>query len=182
VHPSLIPAKRLIANVEGAMNAVVVNGDAVGTTLYYGKGAGSEPTASAVISDLVDIARLHGADASQRVPHLAFQPDTFDQSKTDSPILPMAEVVTSYYLRLKVSDEAGVLANVTGILAESGISIDAVLQREADEVGGEGATQTDLIILTHDTREGTMNGAIAKMQTLSTVLAPIVRIRKEELA
>ncbi len=182
VHPSLIPSKRLIANVEGAMNAVVVNGDAVGTTLYYGKGAGSEPTASAVISDLVDIARLHGADASQRVPHLAFQPHTFEQSRADSPILPMAEVVTSYYLRLKVSDEAGVLAKVTGILAEAGISIDAVLQREADEVGGEGATQTDLIILTHDTREGTMNGAIAKMQALATVLAPIVRIRKEELA
>ena len=182
VHPSLIPTKRLIANVEGAMNAVVVNGDAVGTTLYYGKGAGSEPTASAVISDLVDIARLHGAAASQRVPHLAFQPHTFEQSKTDSPILPMADVVTSYYLRLNVADEAGVLAKVTGILAEAGISIDAVLQREADEVGGEGATQTDLIILTHDTVEGTMNAAIAKMQALPTVLAPIVRIRKEELA
>ena len=182
VHPSLIPAKRLIANVEGAMNAVVVNGDAVGTTLYYGKGAGSEPTASAVIADLVDIARLHGADAAQRVPHLAFQPQTFDQAKTDSPILPMSEVVTSYYLRLNVADEAGVLAKVTGILADSGISIDAVLQREADEVGGEGATQTDLIILTHDTREGTMDTALAKMQALPTVLAPIVRIRKEELA
>ncbi len=182
VHPSLIPAKRLIANVEGAMNAVVVNGDAVGTTLYYGKGAGSEPTASAVIADLVDIARLHGADAAQRVPHLAFQPQTFDQAKTDSPILPMSEVVTSYYLRLNVADEAGVLAKVTGILAEAGISIDAVLQREADEVGGEGATQTDLIILTHDTREGTMDAALAKMQALPTVLAPIVRIRKEELA
>jgi homoserine dehydrogenase len=182
VHPSLIPTKRLIANVEGAMNAVVVNGDAVGTTLYYGKGAGSEPTASAVISDLVDIARLHGAEASQRVPHLAFQPNTFEQSKTDSPILPMTDVVTSYYLRLNVADEAGVLAKVTGILAEAGISIDAVLQREADEVGGEGATQTDLIILTHDTVEGTMNAALAKMQGLPTVLAPIVRIRKEELA
>ena len=182
VHPSLIPAKRLIANVEGAMNAVVVNGDAVGTTLYYGKGAGSEPTASAVIADLVDIARLHGADVAQRVPHLAFQPQTFDQAKTDSPILPMSEVVTSYYLRLNVADEAGVLAKVTGILAEAGISIDAVLQREADEVGGEGATQTDLIILTHDTREGTMDAALAKMQALPTVLAPIVRIRKEELA
>ncbi len=182
VHPSLIPAKRLIANVEGAMNAVVVNGDAVGTTLYYGKGAGSEPTASAVIADLVDIARLHGADAAQRVPHLAFQPQTFDQAKTDSPILPMSEVVTSYYLRLNVADEAGVLAKVTGILADCGISIDAVLQREADEVGGEGATQTDLIILTHDTREGTMDAALAKMQALPTVLAPIVRIRKEELA
>ena len=182
VHPSLIPTKRLIANVEGAMNAVVVNGDAVGTTLYYGKGAGSEPTASAVISDLVDIARLHGAEASQRVPHLAFQPHTFEQSKTDSPILPMADVVTSYYLRLNVADEAGVLAKVTGILGDANISIDAVLQREADEVGGEGAMQTDLIILTHDTREGTMDAALAQMQALPTVLAPIVRIRKEELA
>jgi homoserine dehydrogenase len=182
VHPSLIPAKRLIANVEGAMNAVVVNGDAVGTTLYYGKGAGSEPTASAVIADLVDITRLHGADAAQRVPALAFQPQTFAQAQADSPILPMSDVVTSYYLRLNVADEAGVLAKVTGILANASISIDAVLQREADEVGGEGATQTDLIILTHDTREGTMDAALALMQALPTVLAPIVRIRKEELA
>jgi homoserine dehydrogenase len=178
VHPSLIPAKRLIANVEGAMNAVVVNGDAVGTTLYYGKGAGAEPTASAVIADLVDIARLHTADPQNRVPHLAFQPNAM----SDLRVLPMSEVVTSYYLRLRVADEPGVLAKVTGILAGSGISIDAVLQREADEVGGEGATSTDLIILTHDTVEGTMNGAIAQMQALPTVLAPIVRIRKEELA
>ena len=178
VHPSLVPTKRLIANVEGAMNAVVVNGDAVGTTLYYGKGAGSEPTASAVIADLVDIARLHTADPQNRVPHLAFQPDAM----SDLRVLPMSEVVTSYYLRLRVADEPGVLAKVTGILAGAGISIDAVLQREADEVGGEGATSTDLIILTHDTVEGTMNGAIAQMQALPTVLAPIVRIRKEELA
>lgn len=178
VHPALVPAKRLIANVEGAMNAVVVQGDAVGTTLYYGKGAGSEPTASAVIADLVDIARLHGADAAQRVPHLAFQP----QSMSDMPILAMSEVVTSYYLRLNVADEAGVLAKVTGILAEAGISIDAMLQREADEVGGEGATQTDLIILTHDCVEAKMNGALAQMQALPTVLSPITRIRKEELA
>ena len=182
VHPSLIPAKRLIANVEGAMNAVVVNGDAVGTTLYYGKGAGSEPTASAVIADLVDITRLHGVEAAQRVPALAFQPQTFAQAQADSPILAMSDVVTSYYLRLNVADEAGVLAKVTGILANASISIDAVLQREADEVGGEGATQTDLIILTHDTREGIMNAALAQMQALPTVLAPIVRIRKEELA
>ncbi|MEO8021962.1 homoserine dehydrogenase [Polaromonas sp.] len=178
VHPSLVPAKRLIANVEGAMNAVVVQGDAVGTTLYYGKGAGSEPTASAVIADLVDIARLHGADAAQRVPHLAFQP----QSMSDMPVLPMGEVVTSYYLRLNVADKAGVLASVTGILAEAGISIDAVLQREADEVGGEGSTHTDLIILTHDCVEAKMNNALAQMQALPTVLSPITRIRKEELA
>jgi homoserine dehydrogenase len=178
VHPSLVPAKRLIANVEGAMNAVVVQGDAVGTTLYYGKGAGSEPTASAVIADLVDIARLHTADPEHRVPHLAFQPDAM----SDLPVVPMSEVVTSYYLRLKVADEAGVLAKVTGILASAGISIDAVLQREADEVGGEGSTHTDLIILTHECVEAKMNGALAQMQALPTVLAPITRIRKEELA
>ena len=178
VHPTLVPIKRLIANVEGAMNAVMVHGDAVGTTLYYGKGAGSEPTASAVIADLIDIARLHTADAAQRVPHLAFQPDAM----SNTPVLAMGEVVTSYYLRLNVADEAGVLANVTSILAKAGISIDAVLQREADEVGGEGATQTDLIILTHDCMEAKMNEALVQMQALSTVLAPIVRIRKEELA
>ncbi len=177
VHPSLVPSKRLIANVEGAMNAVVVNGDAVGNTLYYGKGAGSEPTASAVIADLVDITRLHTADPHQRVPHLAFQPDAM----SDLTVLPMSEVVTSYYLRLRVADEAGVLAKVTGLLAGAGISIDAVLQREADEVSGEDGTSTDLIILTHDTREGTMNDALAQLQQLPTVLAPIVRIRKEEL-
>jgi homoserine dehydrogenase len=177
VHPSLVPAKRLIANVEGAMNAVVVQGDAVGATLYYGKGAGSEPTASAVIADLVDITRLHTADPHHRVPHLAFQPDAM----SDLAVLPMSEVVTSYYLRLRVADEAGVLAQVTGLLANAGISIDAVLQREADEVSGEGGTSTDLIILTHDTREGTMNDALAQLQQLRTVLAPIVRIRKEEL-
>ena len=178
VHPTLVPNKRLIANVEGAMNAVMVHGDAVGTTLYYGKGAGSEPTASAVIADLVDIARLNTAEAAQRVPYLAFQPD----SMSDTPVLAIGDVITSYYLRLKVADEAGVLAKVTGILAGAGISIDAMLQREADEVGGEGSTQTDLIILTHDCVEAKMNQALAQMQALSTVLAPITRIRKEELA
>ena len=178
VHPTLVPNKRLIANVEGAMNAVMVHGDAVGTTLFYGKGAGSEPTASAVIADLVDIARLHTAASAQRVPHLAFQPDAM----SDTPVLPMGEVVTSYYLRLNVADEAGVLAKVTGILAAANISIDAMLQREADEVGGEGSTQTDLIILTHDCVEAKMNEALAQMQALPTVLAPITRIRKEELA
>lgn len=177
VHPSLVPTKRLIANVEGAMNAVVVQGDAVGTTLYYGKGAGSEPTASAVIADLVDITRLHTADPHHRVPHLAFQPDAM----SDLSVLPMSEVVTSYYLRLRVTDEAGVLAKVTGLLADAGISIDAVLQREADEIGGEGSTQTDVIILTHDTREGTLDAVLAQMQALPSVLAPITRIRKEEL-
>ena len=178
VHPSLVPSKRLIANVEGAMNAVVVQGDAVGATLYYGKGAGSEPTASAVIADLVDITRLHTADPLQRVPHLAFQPNAM----SNLAVLPMADVVTSYYLRLRVADEAGVLAKVTGLLAGAGISIDAVLQREADEVGGEGSTQTDVIILTHDCVEAKMDAAIAQMQALPTVLATITRIRKEELA
>ena len=178
VHPTLIPTKRLIANVEGAMNAVVVNGDAVGTTLYYGKGAGSEPTASAVIADLVDIARMHSATAAQRVPALAFQPG----SMSAMPILAMSDVVTSYYLRLRVADVAGVLAQVTGLIADAGISIDAMLQREADEVSGEQGGQTDLIILTHDTTEGSLNAALARMQALPSVLAPIVRIRKEELA
>jgi len=178
VHPSLVPAKRLIANVEGAMNAVVVHGDAVGTTLYYGKGAGAEPTASAVIADLVDVTRLHTADKAHRVPHLAFQPDAM----SDLPILPMAEVVTSYYLRLRVADQAGVLATVTGILAAAGISIDAVLQRAAAEVGDVDAEQTDVIILTHDCVEASMNDALAQMQALPTVLEPITRIRKEELA
>ncbi len=173
VHPTLIPATRLIANVEGAMNAVVVQGDAVGPTLYYGKGAGSEPTASAVIADLVDVTRLHTADPEHRVPHLAFQPDAM----SDLPILPMDQVVTAYYLRLRVADQTGVLADLTRILADEGISIDGLIQREA----GEGEHQTDLIILTHDTVEAHMNAAIGRMQTLPSVHAPIVRIRKEEL-
>ncbi|MBG6078518.1 homoserine dehydrogenase [Rubrivivax gelatinosus] len=173
VHPTLVPSQRLIANVEGAMNAVVVQGDAVGSTLYYGKGAGAEPTASAVVADLVDITRLHTADPDHRVPHLAFQPGSLQ----DTPILPIDEVVTSFYLRLQVADQAGVLAKITGILAEHEISIDAVLQRES----AEGEKQTELIILTHDTVEGRMRAALAQMQALPTVLAPIVRIRKEEL-
>ena len=177
VHPSLVPTQRLIANVEGAMNAVMVQGDAVGTTLYYGKGAGSEPTASAVIADLVDITRLHTADPLNRVPHLAFQPNAM----SDLNVMPMSEIVTSYYLRLRVADEAGVLAQLTGLLAAAGISIDAVLQREADQVSQAGENQTDVIILTHDIREGTMNEVLSQMQALPTVLAPITRIRKEEL-
>ncbi len=173
VHPTLVPASRLIASVEGAMNAVMVQGDAVGTTMYYGKGAGAEPTASAVVADLVDITRLHTADPDHRVPHLAFQPGAMQ----DTPILPIDEVVTAFYLRLQVADQTGVLARITGILAEHDISIDAVLQRES----AEGEKQTDLIILTHDTVEGRMKAALVKMQALPTVLAPIVRIRKEEL-
>ena len=174
VHPTLIPAHRLIANVEGAMNAVVVQADAVGTTLYYGKGAGAEPTASAVVADLVDITRLATADPEHRVPHLAFRPDAM----SSAPILAMEQVRTAFYLRLRVADEAGVLSRITTTLAEHDISIDAVLQRESNE----GEKQTDLIILTHETVEGRMNKALAQVQALSSVLAPIVRIRKEELA
>jgi len=180
VHPTLVPAGRLIANVEGAMNAVLVEGDAVGPSLYYGKGAGAEPTASAVVADLVDVTRLHTADPDHRVPHLAFQPGALQAT----PILPIDEVVTAFYLRLIVADEAGVLARITGILAEHDISIDAVLQRPS--VGGEGGGahdggKTDLIILTHDTVEGRMRRALEQMQALPTVKAPIVRIRKEDL-
>ena len=160
------------------MNAVVVNGDAVGSTLYYGKGAGAEPTASAVVADLVDVTRLITADPDHRVPHLAFQPD----SLAATPILAIEQVITAFYLRLQVVDEAGVLANITRILAEHSISIDAVLQRPNRDAGAAGERQTDLIILTHDTLEGRMNAALAKMQALPTVLAPIVRIRKEELS
>ena len=174
VHPTLIPATRLIANVEGAMNAVVVQGDAVGTTLYYGKGAGAEPTASAVVADLIDVTRLITADPDHRVPTLAFQPDALHAT----PVLAMEQVVTAFYLRLQVADEAGVLADITRMLADNDISIDAVLQRES----AEGERQTDLIILTHDTLEGRMNAALAQMQALPTVLAPIVRIRKEALS
>jgi homoserine dehydrogenase len=173
VHPTLVPSTRLIANVEGAMNAVLVHGDAVGATLYYGKGAGAEPTASAVIADLVDITRLHTADPDHRVPHLAFQPGELH----DTPVLPIDDVITAFYLRLQVADQTGVLARITAILADNDISIDALLQRES----AEGERQTDVIILTHDTVEGRMSAALAQMQALPTVLAPIVKIRKEEL-
>jgi homoserine dehydrogenase len=183
VHPTLVPAKRLIANVEGAMNAVVVHGDAVGTTLYYGKGAGSEPTASAVVADLVDITRLHTADPDHRVPHLAFQPEAL----ADTPILAIDQVVTAFYLRLVVADQPGVLSRITTILAEHDISIDAVLQRPGAAGDGTGTLAageggTDLIILTHNTVEGRMREALAKMQALPTVLANIVSLRKEELS
>ena len=173
VHPTLIPAKRLIANVEGAMNAVVVQGDAVGATLYYGKGAGAEPTASAVIADLVDITRLFTAEPGHRVPHLAFQPDAM----TDTPILPMSEITTSYYLRMHVADKLGVLAAVTRILADSDISIDAMLQKEP----AEGETQTDIIMLTHQTQEKCVDVAIARIEALATVIGKVTRIRLEEL-
>ncbi|QWT45295.1 homoserine dehydrogenase [Azospira inquinata] len=173
VHPTLIPAKRLIANVEGAMNAVLVKGDAVGATLYYGKGAGAEPTASAVIADLVDVTRMHTSDPENRVPHLAFQPDAM----VDLPILPLAEVQTSYYLRLRVEDRPGVLAEITRILADQSISIDAMIQKEP----GEGEEQTDIILLTHLTREKHIDAAIAKIESLPVVKAKIIRLRLEEL-
>jgi homoserine dehydrogenase len=174
VHPTLIPAKRLIANVEGAMNAVLVQGDAVGATLYYGKGAGSEPTASAVIADLVDITRLATADPEHRVPHLAFQPNAM----ADTPILPISEITTSYYLRMRVADQPGVLADVTRLLADSGISIDAMLQKEP----GEGEKQTDIIMLTHQTQEKNVEIAIAKIEALPTVVGQVTKIRLEQLS
>ncbi|MDR2839167.1 MAG: homoserine dehydrogenase [Azonexus sp.] len=173
VHPTLIPAKRLIANVEGAMNAVLVKGDAVGATLYYGKGAGAEPTASAVIADLVDVTRLATADAAHRVPHLAFQPNAM----SNLPILPMSEIETGYYLRLRVEDKAGVLADITRVLADQGISIDAMLQREPEE--GEG--ETDIIILTHVCKESAANAAIAKIEGLAAQHGKVKRIRLEDL-
>ncbi|MBR0565020.1 homoserine dehydrogenase [Azoarcus sp. L1K30] len=173
VHPTLIPAKRLIANVEGAMNAVLVQGDAVGATLYYGKGAGAEPTASAVIADLVDVTRLHTADPEHRVPHLAFQPDQVQ----DLAVLPIEEIVTSYYLRMRVEDQPGVLADITRILADSGISIDALIQKEP----AEGETQTDIIMLTHQTVEKNANAAIARIEALEVVEGKVTRLRLETL-
>jgi homoserine dehydrogenase len=174
VHPTLIPSKRLIANVEGAMNAVLVQGDAVGASLYYGRGAGAEPTASSVIADLVDITRLATADPEYRVPHLAFQPNQM----TDVAILPMSEITTSYYLRVYVKDQLGVMADLTRILADGGISIDAVLQKEP----GEGETRTDIIILTHQAQEKSINAAISKIEALATVVGEVVKIRLENLA
>jgi homoserine dehydrogenase len=173
VHPTLIPARRLIANVEGAMNAVLVQGDAVGSSLYYGKGAGAEPTASSVIADLVDVTRMKTADPENRVPHLAFQPDAV----SDMPILPMADVECGYYLRMRVEDKPGVLADITRILADQQISIDAMIQREP----AEGEQQTDIIILTHIAREAQVDAAIAKIEALPVVSGKIIRLRLEEL-
>ena len=173
VHPTLIPTKRLIANVEGAMNAVLVQGDAVGATLYYGKGAGAEPTASAVIADLVDVTRMHTADPEHRVPHLAFQPGAVE----DTPILPLSEVETGYYLRLRVEDRPGVLADIARILADQQISIDAMIQREP----AEGESQTDIIMLTHITREKNIDAAIVKIEALPVVKTKVIRLRMEEL-
>jgi homoserine dehydrogenase len=177
VHPTLIPEKRLLANVEGAMNAVVVHGDAVGTTLYYGKGAGAEPTASAVVADLVDVTRLHTADPEHRVPHLAFQPD----SLSNTPILPIDEVTSGYYLRLRVADVTGVLADITRILADTGISIDALLQKESEQVDANGKGETDIILITHETVEKHVNAAIRNVEALKTVVSQVTKLRMEAL-
>jgi homoserine dehydrogenase len=177
VHPTLIPEKRLLANVEGAMNAVVVHGDAVGTTLYYGKGAGAEPTASAVVADLVDVTRLHTADPEHRVPHLAFQPD----SLSNTPILPIEEVTSGYYLRLRVADVTGVLADITRILADTGISIDALLQKESEQVDANGKGETDIILITHETVEKHVNAAIRNIEALKTVVSRVTKLRMEAL-
>ena len=174
VHPALVPAKRLIANVEGVMNAVLVKGDAVGATLYYGRGAGAEPTGSAVIADLVDVTRLHTADPEHRVPHLAFRADQLE----NTPIIPMAEVESAYYLRLRVQDKPGVLADVARILADNGISIDAMIQKEP----GEGEGEADIILLTHVTREEHADAAIARIEGLATTVGKVTRLRLESLA
>jgi homoserine dehydrogenase len=174
VHPALIPARRLIANVDGAMNAILVKGDAVGVTMYYGAGAGAEPTASSVVADLVDVTRMHTADPHSRVPHLAFQPDTL----SDEPILAMDDVRTAYYLRLRAFDKPGVLADVTRILADLDISIDAMVQKEPHE----GQELVDIVILTHMSLEKNVNAAMVKIEALAAISEPVARIRLEELA
>ncbi len=174
VHPTLIPIRRLIANVEGVMNAIVVKGDAVGTTLYYGAGAGAEPSASSIVADLIDITRMHTADPKYRVPHLAFQSNLL----SNAPILSIEEIETSYYLRLRVIDQPGALAGITGILADLGISIDAMVQKEPNE----GEDHVDIIILTHLTIEKKINVALAKIESLPVILGKVKRIRLEEFS
>jgi len=171
VHPTLVPAHRLIASVEGAMNAVVVRGDAVGPTLYYGQGAGEEPTASAVVADLVDVTRLHTADPNHRVPHLAFQPDAM----SDVPILPIDDVRSAYYLRMRVEDQPGVLADVARILADAGISIVSMIQQPSGDAGA------DIIFLTHEAVERSVNQAIARIEALPSVTSSVTRLRMEDL-
>jgi len=171
VHPTLIPQRRLIANVDGVMNAVLVKGDAVGPTLYYGAGAGALPTASAVVADVVDVARALTTDSNNRVPHLAFQPDEL----SDIPVLPMDEVETAYYLRITALDQPGVMARIAGILGEEGISIEAIQQKEP----AEGETHVPLIMLSHRVREGRMNQAIARIEDLDSVKGEVVRVRME---
>ena len=173
VHPTLIPERRLIANVDGVMNAVLVNADAVGPTLYYGAGAGSEPTASAVVADIVDIVRTLSCDPGNRVPHLAFQPDAI----TDIPVLAMDDVETAYYLRMQVSDKPGVMAEVASILGDGGISIEAILQKEPPA----GVDQASIILLTHVVQERQMNAAIRQIEALESIHGDIMRIRLEHL-
>ena len=173
VHPTLIPHRRLIANVDGVMNAVVVHGDAVGSTLYYGAGAGSDATASAVVADIVDVVRALTSDPENRVPHLAFKPDSLD----NTPILPMSQVITSYYLRIATEDKLGVLADITRILSVNGVSIEAIVQKEPEQQGG----MVPLIMLTHEVSEENMDAAIAQIEALSTVKDSIMRIRMESL-
>ena len=173
VHPTLVPARRLIANVEGVMNAILVKGDAVGPTLYYGAGAGALPTASAVVADLVDVTRLITADPEHRVPHLAFQPDQL----SDVPILDISEIETSYYLRMRVIDKPGVLARITRILAESRISIDAMVQKEP----GEGESRVDIVMLTHLALEKNVDRAMRRIEKLPTVVGKVTRLRLEAL-
>jgi homoserine dehydrogenase len=173
VHPTLVPARRLIANVEGVMNAILVKGDAVGPTLYYGAGAGAQPTASAVVADLVDVTRLITADPGHRVPHLAFQPDRL----SDARVLPMGEVETAYYLRMRVLDRPGVLADITRILAQGEISIDAMVQKEP----GQGQKLVDIVLLTHRALEKNVAAALKRIEKLKTVVGKVTRIRCEEL-
>jgi homoserine dehydrogenase len=172
VHPTLIPAGRLIANVEGAMNAVLVSGDMAGPTLYYGQGAGALPTASAVVADLVDVARLDSAEPGHRVPYLAFQPDAMD----DTPVLPIADVVSSYYLRLRVEDRPGVLADLSRILSDAGISIGSMFQAP------HGESDADIIFLSHEAREGAVDAAIERIQALPFVKSGVTRLRVEHLS
>ncbi len=173
VHPTLIPERRLIANVDGVMNAVLVQGDAVGPTLYYGAGAGSLPTASAVVADIIDVARTLTTDPENRVPHLAFQPGEL----SDMPVLPMDDVVTAYYLRMTVQDRPGVLAAVSGILSDHGISIEAMQQKEP----AQGETQVPLVMLTHSVREAQMMAALGGIEALDSVAGEVTRIRVEQL-
>ena len=173
VHPALIPVRRLIANVEGVMNAIVVKGDAVGATLYYGAGAGAEPTASSVIADLVDVTRLHTADPKYRVPPLSFQPDLL----SDTPVIPMEDVETSYYLRMQVIDKPGVMAEITRTVAENNISISALIQKESSS----DSDRVSIIMLTHLTVEKNINAAIARIESLPVVTSKVIRIRIEEL-
>jgi len=173
VHPTLIPAQRIIASVDGAMNAILIKGDAAGVTMYYGAGAGSEPTASAVLADVIEVTRLMRAEPDERVPYLAFQPDAI----SDVSVMPMGNVETSYYLRVRVKDQVGVLADIARTLADSGISIDAMLQKGA----GDDDNETDIVILTHRTRERNFDAAMAALVKLPSVRPHYARIRREDL-